>query len=68
MPEITAIHIGIITAMTVVGIVAGWVMRGNRCADEKDAVNAGWQEQIEAQRSEHGRLVDQSRTVPVQGD
>ncbi|MFQ5610348.1 MAG: hypothetical protein ACE5F8_08795, partial [Woeseiaceae bacterium] len=66
MPEITAIHIGLITVMTVVGIVAGWVMRGNRCAEEKEAVNAGWQEQFEAQRTEHGRIVDQNKSLMEQ--
>ena len=60
MPEITVIHIAIFATMTVVGAVIGWVMRGNRSEEEKAAVNAGWQEQIEAQRSEHDRLLDQN--------
>ncbi len=60
MPEITVIHIAIFATMTVVGAVIGWVMRGNRSEEEKAAVNAGWQEQIEAQRSEHDRLLNQN--------
>ena len=66
MPEITVIHIGLFTALTVIGVIAGWVMRGNRCAQEKDAVNAGWQEQIEAQRGEHQRLADQNKSLMEQ--
>ncbi len=60
MPEITVIHIAIFATMTVVGAVIGWVMRGNRSEEEKAAVNAGWQEQIEAQRNEHDRLLNQN--------
>lgn len=60
MPEITVIHIAIFATMTVVGAVIGWVIRGNRSEEEKAAVNAGWQEQIEAQRSEHDRLLNQN--------
>ena len=60
MPEITVIHIAIFATMTVVGAIIGWVMRGNRSEEEKAAVNAGWQEQIEAQRNEHDRLLNQN--------
>jgi predicted flap endonuclease-1-like 5' DNA nuclease len=66
MPEISVIHIGIITIFAVIGVVIGWVMRGNRCAQEKVAVNTGWQEQIEAQKLEHGRLVDQNKGLMEQ--
>lgn len=66
MPEFTVIHIGIFTGLTVIGVIAGWVMRGNRCAQEKEAVNAGWQEQIEAQRTEHSRLADQNKSLMEQ--
>ncbi|MDX1506948.1 MAG: hypothetical protein R3358_01630 [Woeseiaceae bacterium] len=66
MPEFTVIHIGIFTGLTVVGVIAGWIMRGNRCAQEKEAVNAGWQEQIEAQRNEHQRLADQNKSLMQQ--
>ena len=60
MPEITVIHIAIFATMTVVGAVIGWVLRANRSEEEKAAVNAGWQEQIEAQRNEHDRLLNQN--------
>jgi len=63
MPEITVIHIGFLVAATLVGIILGWVIRGNRSQQEKAAVSAGWQEQIEAQRKEHERLVSQNKNL-----
>jgi len=66
MPEITVVHIGLLTLAVFVGIIAGWAMRGNRCAQEKLAVNAGWQEQLEAQRSEHDRLLSQNKSLMEQ--
>ena len=66
MPEITVIHIALLTLAVVIGVVAGWVMRGNRCAQEKIAVNTGWQEQLEAQRSEHERLLGQNTSLMEQ--
>jgi hypothetical protein len=32
----------------VVGVAVGWFVRGDRCAKEKIAVNASWQEQLES--------------------
>lgn len=66
MPDITVVQIGLLTLAAVVGIIAGWVMRGNRCAQEKLAVNTGWQEQLEAQRSEHDRLLGQNKNLMEQ--
>ena len=66
MPDITVVHIGLLTLAAVVGIIAGWVMRGNRCAQEKLAVNSGWKEQLEAQRSEHDRLLGQNKNLMEQ--
>jgi len=63
MPEITVIHIGFLVAATLVGIILGWVIRGNRSQQEKAAVSAGWQEQIDAQRKEHERLVSQNKNL-----
>lgn len=61
MPELNVVHIAIVAAMTVVGAIVGWVLRGNRSQEEKAAVSAGWQEQINAQRTEHDRLTDQNK-------
>ena len=66
MPEITVIHIALLTLAVGIGIIAGWVMRGNRCAQEKIAVNSGWQEQLEAQRTEHDRLLGQNKSLMEQ--
>ena len=66
MPELNVIHIAIVAAMTVVGSIVGWILRGKRSAEEKAAVSAGWQEQINAQRSEHDRLTDQNKGLMEQ--
>jgi len=61
MPEITVIHIGLLVLTVVVGAVIGWVLRGKRLVHEKAAINAGWQEQIDAHRNERERLVEQNK-------
>jgi predicted flap endonuclease-1-like 5' DNA nuclease len=61
MAELNVVHIAIIAAMTVVGAIVGSVLRGKRSEEEKAAVSAGWQEQINAQRTEHDRLTDQNK-------
>jgi len=66
MPEITIIHIVLLVIAALAGVVAGWIIRGNRSVQEKAAVNSGWQNQIEAQRKEHDRLVDQNKGLMEQ--
>ncbi len=66
MPEIAPIEIAVLIGMLVLGVVLGWIFRGNRCANEKIAVNAGWQEQFESQRSEHDRLAGQNQSLMEQ--
>ena len=66
MPEITAAFIAFIAGSVAIGAVIGWISRSKRCAQEKVAVNEGWQRQLEAQRTEHGRLLDQNRTLMEQ--
>jgi len=66
MPEITVIDIAALAAMAFIGIVIGWILRGHRSADEKAAVSAGWQDQIDAQRNEHERLVVQNKGLMEQ--
>ncbi len=65
MPEFTIVHLGIGLLMlaAVIGVIVGWLFRGNRCAQEKIVVNAGWQEQLEAQRIEHERLLGQNKNL-----
>jgi len=66
MPELSVVHIGLLVAAMLIGIVLGWVFRGNRSQHEKAAVNAGWHEQLDAQRKEHERLVGQNKNLMEQ--
>jgi predicted flap endonuclease-1-like 5' DNA nuclease len=66
MPEITAMHIAILAGCVAAGVVIGWIMRSSRCTQEKVAVNEGWQQQLEAQRVEHERLLDQNKALMEQ--
>ena len=63
MPELTVIHMGLMAGTLIVGVVLGWILRTDRCAKEKMAVNASWQEQIESQQSEHNRLSEQNTSL-----
>lgn len=66
MPEITVTHIAIVIGTLIVGVIVGWLTRGNRAASEKSAINESWQEQLEAQRFEHERLLDQNKSLMEQ--
>jgi predicted flap endonuclease-1-like 5' DNA nuclease len=66
MPEITAALIAFIAVSVAVGAAVGWIGRGKRCTQEKTTVSEGWQQQIEAQRAEHERLVAQNRALMEQ--
>jgi predicted flap endonuclease-1-like 5' DNA nuclease len=66
MAEITALHIAILAGSVAAGAVIGWLVRGSRCDQEKVAVNEGWQKQLEAQRIEHSRLLDQNKGLMEQ--
>ena len=66
MPDLNVNYIAIIAGMTFVGVIVGWILRGKRAREEKAAVNAGWQEQINAQRKEHDRLTEQNKSLMEQ--
>ena len=66
MPDITVIHIALVVAALLAGVVTGWFFRSSRSVSEKAAINLGWQEQLEAQRSEHDRLLDQNKSLMEQ--
>ncbi|MBT8068089.1 MAG: hypothetical protein KJO09_12680 [Gammaproteobacteria bacterium] len=63
MPEITAIHVTLLVLAAILGAGFAWVGRGKRAVQEKAAINAGWQEQMGAQRTEHRRLVEQNKSL-----
>lgn len=66
MPEFTLIEIGLLAVMLLLGAVLGWIYRSDRCAKEKIAMNASWQQQIESQQSEHERLAGQNKSLMEQ--
>ena len=66
MQAVTTLHILIATAGIIAGLVAGWLVRSRRSRREKAVINAGWQEQLEAQRTEHARLLDQNKGLMEQ--
>ncbi|MEM7430915.1 MAG: hypothetical protein AAF351_03130 [Pseudomonadota bacterium] len=66
MPELTATHFALLAGAVIAGIVLGWIARSGRSNSEKNAINAGWQEQLEAQRAEHGRLMEQNKSLMEQ--
>ncbi len=66
MPEFSPLHIAIVAGMTIVGAIVGWVLRSKRSKAEKRAVSLGWQEQINAQRTEHDRLTEQNKGLMEQ--
>lgn len=61
MPEITFVHIALLAAAALIGLIAGWIARGSRATQERRAINAGWQEQIKEERSEMERIAKQNQ-------
>ena len=61
MSEITVIHIALLVGAIIIGAVIGWMVRGSQSVHEKAAINTGWQEQIDAHRTERKRLVEQNK-------
>ena len=66
MPELTATHIALLVVTTVIGAIIGSVIRGQRADQEKAAISASWQEQLDAQRKEHDRLTEQNKGLMEQ--
>ena len=66
MPGLTIIHFGLFGLVLLLGVVGGWLLRANRCAREKIAISASWQEQLESQQSEHDRLAGQNKSLMEQ--
>jgi hypothetical protein len=66
MSELSALHFAAFAILFGIGSVIGWLLRADRCAREKIAVNAGWQEQFESQQAESKRLAEQNRGLMEQ--
>jgi predicted flap endonuclease-1-like 5' DNA nuclease/regulator of replication initiation timing len=66
MPDLTVTHIALLAVALIVGVVVGWNFRGNKSNSEKSAINVTWQEQLQAQRQEHERLLDQNKSLMEQ--
>ena len=66
MPEFTTVHLAILASLFAVGLVLGWWLRSTRAAREIAAVNAGWQEQLDARQSENDRLLEQNKGLMQQ--
>lgn len=79
MPEFTALQLALLASLFAIGVGVGWLLRSDRSAREKIAVNAGWQEQLEICRAETERLretlaageeraADNARTLAMQDE
>jgi len=68
MPEISVMHIALLAGALIVGVILGWLVRGNRTVGEKTAINEGWQEQLETQRNERERLIEQNKSLMDQNN
>ena len=66
MPEITEFLIALLATALIVGVLIGWIFRGSRSNSEKETINAGWQERMEAQSNEHERLREQNKSLMEQ--
>lgn len=66
MPELTVTHIALLAVALLIGVTVGWIFRGRKSDTEKSAINVTWQEQLEAQRQEHERLLDQNKSLMEQ--
>ena len=66
MPEMTVTHIALLVVTTVIGAIIGSVIRGKRAEQEKTAIGASWQEQLDAKRKEHDRLTEQNKGLMEQ--
>ncbi len=66
MLELTATHIALLVVTTVIGAILGWVFRGKRADQEKVAISASWQEQLDAKSKEHDRLTEQNKGLMEQ--
>ena len=66
IPDLSVPDLGLLVVVAILAAPAGWVMRSRRCRTEKQAVNAVWQHQMDAQQAENERLVEQGSSLMQQ--
>ncbi len=66
MPDLSAPDLGLLFLVAILAALAGWIMRSRRCRTEKQAVNAGWQHEMDAQQAENERLAEQGSSLMQQ--
>ena len=66
MPDLSPASILVAALCLAAGVAFGWWFRRSRSIAEKSAINAGWQEQLEASRKEHERLAEQNKSLMEQ--
>lgn len=63
MADVKILHIVLLTLATLVGLALGWLLRGSRAVQEREALDAVWKERLEALRIDHRRLTEQYRAL-----
>ncbi|MEM8682611.1 MAG: helix-hairpin-helix domain-containing protein [Pseudomonadota bacterium] len=63
---LTPLAISLIAIALFAGLAVGWLLRGRRTRDEKQAITETWREQLDIRDSEHKRLVEQNQTLMAQ--
>lgn len=66
MPETAVIPITVAVLASLVGLLAGWSVRGKRAKREKAAIIAGWRTRFAAEGDERERLLSQNRYLMEQ--
>ncbi len=66
MPDLSPTSFAIPVLLLIAGILIGWLLRNARSRAEKAAINAGWQAQMDATRTEHRRLSEQNKSLMEQ--
>lgn len=66
MPDLSVPDLVLLILVAILAALVGWAMRSSRCRSEKQAVNAGWQHQMDAQQAENARLAEQGSSLMQQ--
>ena len=66
MPDLSTAFFTITGLSLVAGVIAGWLFRSGRSKAERQAINEGWQIQMEDTRKEQARLAQQNQDLMEQ--